>query len=251
LIPFFDLETSLFSGEKMTEKINFIHIGKTGGTAVRTPLRDFIKTGPELKILLPPHKVGLREAAKKNPDCKVVFFIREPISRFISGFNSRLRKGLPRHFTEWSAAEKAAFKIFKTPNSLAEGLGSWFPSRRRAAEDAMQAMRHTRWGYQYYLGSVQLLERETDRILFIGSQEELNSDFELLKKLLKMGPEYVLPEDPVAAHRAPDDLEKHVSRKGQRNLMKHYQADYKIYEWCKARRLELIAQIESKLGGAS
>jgi hypothetical protein len=235
----------------MKKKINFIHIGKTGGTAVRTPLRDFIKTAPELKIMLPPHKVGLREAIAQNPDCEVVFFIREPVSRFISGFNSRLRKGLPRHFTEWNAAEKAAFEIFKTPNSLAEGLGSWFSSRRKAAEDAMQAMRHTRWGYEYYLGSVQLLEREADRILFIGSQEELDSDFEVLKKVLQMGPEYILPEDSVSAHRAPDNLEKYVSPKGKRNLMKHYQADYKIYEWCKARRIELIAKLEDKLGSAS
>jgi hypothetical protein len=231
----------------MHHKISVLHIGKTGGTAVRDPLRKFKKTKPPVEIGLPTHNVGLREVIKTHPERKVVFFIREPVSRFVSGFNSRLRKGAPRHFYEWSAAEALAFETFKTPNALAEALGSWRSSRRRAAEEALKAMRHTRWGYEFYLGSVRLLEKEKDRILLIGAQEQLDEDFEVIKEILNMGPEYCLPRDEIAAHRTPDGFDTHVSAKGRRNLMKHYQADYEIYAWCKAHRLFLLDRWRQQL----
>jgi hypothetical protein len=229
-------------GNEMREQITFLHIGKTGGTAIRTTLREFAKSSRKAKIKLPAHEFGLQSAVDASPDLKVVFFIREPVSRFVSGFNSRLRKGQPRHFYEWSKKEEALFKQFKTPNQLAEALGSWNPFRRRAALEAMSAMRHTRWGYEYYLGSIELLEREKHRILFIGAQEELDADFEVLKRILDMPAEYILPRDDVAAHRAPDGLEKHISDRGRKNLEKHYRRDYVIYEWCKKHRQLLLDQ---------
>jgi hypothetical protein len=237
-------------GIEMREEIYVLHIGKTGGTAVRTPIREFAKSNRRFKMKLPSHECGLPFVTEMSPNAKVIFFIREPVSRFISGFNSRLRKGQPRHFYEWNQKEKRAFSRFKTPNQLAEALYSWNPFRRRAAHKAMDAMRHTRWGYEYYLGSIDMLECEKHRILFIGAQEDLNADFEILKVVLELPADAALPQDDVNAHRTPDGFEKHVSDRGRRNLEKYYQRDYQIYEWCKKYRLKLIEQYKSRLKSA-
>jgi hypothetical protein len=229
-------------GPGMRERAIILHIGKTGGTAVRTPLRDLVKAKQLKGVKLPGHDYGIRDVIAEGADAKAVFFIRDPVSRFISGFNSRLRKGLPRHFKDWSKGETRAFAVFKTPNELAEALYSWWPLKRRAARKAMNAMRHTRWGYTYYLGSIGLLEREKDRILFIGAQESLDSDFEILKVVLELPADCTLPQDEVAAHRTPDGYEKRVSDRGRRNLERYYRQDYKIYNWCKAHRERLIEQ---------
>ena len=53
-----------------------------------------------------------------------MFFVRDPISRFVSGFNSRLRKGLPKMYFPWAPGEKLAFSRFATPNQLALALSS-------------------------------------------------------------------------------------------------------------------------------
>ena len=232
----------------MTETISFLHIGKTGGTAVRTPIRDFLETGPDVVIELPMHRYGLKDVMEDSDTTKVMFFIREPVSRFASGFNSRLRKGWPRHQGTWSKKEEEAFATFKTPNELAEGLGANGWMMRHKARKAVQAIRHTRMAYEHYLGSVELLEQARDRIFFVGAQETLDADYEMMKKLLGMGPEYVLPRDDVGAHRTPDGFSKDISPEGRANLEKYFAKDFEIYEWCRAYREKMMQDLEMRLG---
>ena len=58
---------------------------------------------------------------------KAVFALRDPLTRFISGFYSGLRKGAPRYDIGWSKGEKRAFSWFSTPQEL-DRRG---PSQRR------------------------------------------------------------------------------------------------------------------------
>lgn len=231
----------------MAAKFGLMHIGKTGGTAIRYALENQVKSIEKVGLRLFAHRWTLKKVIQKGSAKKVIFFIREPTDRFVSSFNSRLRQGLPAHNSPWSSREKIAFQRFPTPNALAEGLSSWNFFRRRAARKAMHAIRHCRLAYEFYLTSPRLLEKQKERIFFIGEQEQLGSDFELLKTYFNLDPALTLPEDDVSAHRNPAHLETKLSPRARRNLQRYYKKDYAIYRWCKAHRDVLLRELTSAL----
>jgi hypothetical protein len=222
------------------DKYGLLHIGKTGGTAANAVLKANNKLGVGEKVELFGHGFGLQDVADENLCERVMFFIREPVSRYISAFNSRLRRGFPRHGNEWSRKEEIAFSHFKTPNQLAEALGSPDEETRGHAEDAMVGIKHVKRAYQHYLGSVELLEQEKNRIYFIAATESFAPDFALMRKLLGVAPDLELPTDDYGAHKTPDGFERTVSEAGRRNVENYYAADFAIYNWCVKRREELI-----------
>jgi len=101
------------------EKYDFLHIGKTGGNFFRNIVRKIDKK--DKKIIIRGHNNSILNDEIKN---RVIFFVRNPTTRFISGFISRLRKGRPVNNSKWSKNEEIAFNNFKTPNELAEALSS-------------------------------------------------------------------------------------------------------------------------------
>jgi hypothetical protein len=222
------------------DRFGLLHIGKTGGTAAKTVLKAAKKVRAGRRVGLYGHDVSLRDVVDFDKTHKLIFFIREPVSRYISAFNSRLRRGYPRHGNVWTEKEEIAFAHFKTPNQLAEALSAGDAGLRQHAEDAMTGIRHLRRGYRHYLGSAELLEQEKGRIYFIGATETFESDFGLLRKLLGVPDDLELPTDDYGAHRTPDSFEKTVSELGRRNLENYYIDDYEIYRWCVKRRDELL-----------
>ena len=81
--------------------VHFLHIGKTGGTAMKYVLSQY-PVGSRYAICLHGHRVRLCDIPKGD---SVIFAVREPISRFVSGFYSRKRQGQPRLFSPWSQNE--------------------------------------------------------------------------------------------------------------------------------------------------
>jgi hypothetical protein len=181
----------------------------------------------------------MSEIAAQDLTGNLIFFIRDPVSRFVSAFNSRLRKG---RFGErdWTPAEEAAFAYFRTPNELGEGLGSLNPIRRYKAWRAVKSIGHLKKSLNDYLGPIDLLKREQRRIFYIGCQETLSSDFEHLKILLKMDPSLSLPSDEQGAHKAPDTMKRHLSETAAANIRRYYARDLPIYHWCLEYREELM-----------
>ena len=222
------------------DKYGLLHIGKNGGTAANAVIKANNKLGVGEFVNCYKHKVGLQDVADDNMCERLMFFIREPVARYISAFNSRLRMGYPRHHGEWSPREEIAFEHFKTPNQLAEALSSEDPKRRQLAHDAMIGIRHLRRAYEHYLGSVELLEQEKDRIYFIAQTETFGPDFDLMRKLIGVSPDLELPTDDYGAHRTPEGFEKTVSELGRKNVQDYYKTDYAIYNWCVKRREELL-----------
>ncbi|WP_345005071.1 hypothetical protein [Snuella lapsa] len=98
------------------KKIHFIHIGKTGGTAIKYALEPYSFTKKH-QIVLNKHNLGLMDVPKGE---KVFFCVRGPILRFINAFYSRLRLGRPRYYAPWINEETVVFKNFETPNELAK-----------------------------------------------------------------------------------------------------------------------------------
>lgn len=231
----------------MTDKYGFIHIGKTGGTAVNAALKANNKLGVGEFVQSYKHKIGLQDVRNDTMCDRVMFFVREPASRFVSAFNSRLRKGAPRHHVEWTPKEELAFTRFKTANDLAEALGSSDAEVKQHAVEAVQGINHLRKSYPHYLGSIELLEAEKDRIYFIGAQENLASDFAVMRSFLDISPDIELPLDDLGAHRTPDGFHKTISDAGRKNIEAHFAADYRIYDWCMKRRVELLALRQAEL----
>jgi len=222
--------------------INLLHVGKTGGTAVKAALEKAVPANDAL-LRLHKHRVRLSDIPQGE---NVVFFLREPISRYVSGFNSRQREGRPRYYSPWSPAERIAFSRFRSADELAVSLSSWDPHVRSAAEDAMRSIQHVGASFYYWFVSDDFFRSRSDDVIFIGFQETLNLDFDRLKHLVGLQSELTLPNDEVVAHRSPSEQDTKLSAQARTNLSRWYARDECFYRLCK----EMAATKSSAIGAA-
>jgi hypothetical protein len=218
--------------------VHFLHVGKTGGTAVKTALR---KTDPGYEpgygVRTPSHRVFLHEHKTTLSDVpqgeKFFFFLRDPIDRFVSGFYSRKREGKPRYYFPWTDAEEEAFRRYPTPNELALALSSDDPDERRSAAEAMQSIQHVGDTYsRWYESEEYFLSRLSDALL-VGRAERLDEHFTRLRMSLNLSSEAALPDSNKKAHKNPySELDTHLDGEARRNLEKWYSEDYAFLELC-------------------
>jgi hypothetical protein len=207
--------------------VHFLHIRKTGGTAVAEAMGPHAQ---EFGIVLHAHSTKLSDIPR---DHRVFFFVRHPIPRFVSGFFSRLRRGRPRYnYYEWSEDEAKAFGRFAKANDLAEALSASDEETRKHAHEAMTGVAHLNSSYRDWFSGEQELKDRLDSIVLIGLQEKLSTDFEHLKRLLSLPPELSLPKDDVLAHRTPAEFDRYLTPLAERNLATWYSEDIRFYEHC-------------------
>lgn len=219
-------------------KVHFLHIGKTGGTAVKDALVGQRLT-PHYIVRLHSHDTTLADVPS---DELAFFFLRDPVDRFVSGFYSRRRQSLPRFYVPWSAAEEAAFERFETADQLATALSSATASDRTAAEEAMNSIGHVKTPYSFWLGTPQYLSERRKSLLFIGFQESLERDFALLSARLALPSGVRLPEDDGRSHRTPSGYNRTLSEEARSNLTGWYAADYELLAASKALAEEVARQ---------
>ena len=215
--------------------LHFLHIGKTGGTALRHALKHApVETGTYSFRMDPGHEKKLRDVP---PGEAAFFFVRDPITRFVSGFYSRQRQGMPNGFHPWKEHERQAFAAFETANALAEAISG--PSRdvRFEARQAMRAIGHVNTKYARWLESPRYVRSRRKDILLIGRQETLSADFERLKALSGLSPEVSLPVDDVQAHRNPSHVDRTLSGLALANLTDWYREDFAFLDALVALRL--------------
>ncbi len=208
------------------QRAHLLHPGKTGGTALKAALAPVAQDG-RYEIQLHRHNVLLSDIPAGD---RVFFSVRAPLDRFVSGFNSRQRKGRPRYDIPWSAAEERAFTTFPSPDSLGRALSSEDPQELRAAREAMMSIGQIRYSYwRWFLDADYFVQRRSDFLLILDFSE-LESSFRQLCQLLEV--RAVLPRDDVAAHRNPVDAPRHLSSRAAANLTKWYAADLTFVELC-------------------
>jgi len=228
--------------------LHFVHIGKTGGSAIKYALRtsgwacgvhEYLQKAPELPetpyghVVLHKHVFRLREL---EPEDYVFFSLRDPIARFVSGFYSRLRKGQPRLYVEWKPGERAAFERFSTPDELALGLASDDPDVRRVARRGMRKVKHL--GHvSGYLGSEADLRAKLPRVVYIARQETLAEDWRQLKEVLGLPAGLKLPTDAVESHRS-DRPNAPLGERATEILREWYAEDYRLLDLCEAIRAD-------------
>jgi len=223
--------------------VHVLHIGKTGGTAAKTALRGYENSG-DYELVLHEHNCKLVNVPRGE---KVVFFVRDPISRFTSGFYGRQRQDQPRHYAPWSPGEAAAFRRFHTPNELALALSSPDGERRAAAAEAIRSIAHLQAPHWYWFKDESYFLARRRDILFIGFQETLHEDFELLRRILNLPGDVRLPEDEVASHKNPAHVDRRLDAEAIRNLKIWYERDYRFLSLCR----EIAAEIRSEFAELS
>lgn len=70
-------------------------------------------------------------------------------------------------------------------------------------------------------------------IFFIGFQENLSEDFDLLKLKLGLPKSLELPTDDIQAHKNPEHLDKTLEERAIENLKNWYKQDYAFINLCK------------------
>ena len=209
--------------------MHFLHLGKTGGTALKHAIRGVPDDALPRAIHLHRHAVTLRDVPGGE---RFFFFVRDPVSRFVSGFHSRRRQGRPRHFRRWRPEEEAAFGQFRTPDQLARSLSSPDSGERERAQAAMRGIAHVRDScWKWFESEDYFLSRLPD-LFFIGFQATLSEDFEILKRKLGLPAGVTLPTGEVEAHRNPPGLDTTLGEESVANLRRWYAEDYRFLALC-------------------
>lgn len=214
--------------------VHLLHIGKTGGTSLKQVLSSngVDRTADGRRIRTHFHGTKLVDVLAENKRNQAVFFLRDPVSRFVSGFNSRLRQGAPIAHIPWKPAETAVFTNFRTANDLAEALSARDDQQQDSAFVAMDALIHSRMHLTFWLRSPAYLDSRTARIVFVGLQEHYCDDVTSLLRLLV--PDRDIPIEHL--HKAPADGSLTLSEVAVANLRRWYADDIELYGWAVRRR---------------
>ncbi|WP_394197542.1 hypothetical protein [Litoreibacter albidus] len=203
-----------------------LHIGKTGGSYMRSLLKH-----NEPRWTRPLHLLGhsatAHSSAKRfGPDRKLAFLVRDPLTRFSSAFYSRQRQGRPTYQCQWSAEEAAAFLWFHTAEELALALTSRNPREKSAALFAMDSIRHLKEDLRHYLGSVETLLAERRNIVVCTDVAGLDRHRSAIMATLG-ATDFEIPPKPIY-HAAPTPPPA-LSQAAQTALHDHWAAEFALY----------------------
>jgi hypothetical protein len=220
-----------------TKLAHFIHIGKAGGTAIKRALAPFATAGA-YQLCLHKHHVVLSDIPAGE---RVFFVIRDPIERYVSGFNARQRQGRPRYDVPWSHAEAEAFAVFDTADALATAIDASDSELRSQAQIAMRSIGHVRGSYWQWFGDPEYFAGRESDLLAILWLPDLDATFPHLCELLGLSDEVLLPTDDVGSHRSPPTVHRQLSERAQCNLRRWYWPDSEFVRCCKRHRAFLSA----------
>lgn len=221
-------------------KVGFVHIGKCGGTEVLRHLKSHVK------------EIHWEENPSKwqNYATKWIIWVRNPFARFVSAFwysynginipcdsmiycphapiQNAEQNGYPSH----TDLQKRGFKIFSSPNELAESLYSSDKSISELAQSMLtNGGEHLPCGLSYYLDDGNWIENN-NKILFVGLCENMEEDIDKMKN--KLGNEICWIDKKVKYTRKAQVGNKYLSAKAISNLKKFWRNTemktiYKLY----------------------
>jgi len=217
---------------KYINSLYFLHVAKAGGTAMKSILRNFNHDHPDRAIGFLGHDVSLKLIRIFLPWAKVIFFVREPISRAESAFYFRQRKGLPGYFEEWSQKEVKVFNQFPDFNALAEALSSDDSNIQKAANNAFETIHTLRWNLSHFLASTDHLSKSEHKIFFLGAQESFNNDLNNLIRIIGGDESYASRVNQKSANRTASPPKVTLSPMALESLQQFLANDIEIYNWC-------------------
>jgi hypothetical protein len=201
---------------------HFLHIGKAAGSKIKGLVAQY----PQ-KVIVHSHDVSLRDLP---PDASYFFSIRDPVTRFYSGFYSRKRMGRPVHNIPWTPFEAVSFTEFEHANDLAETLFESSTAGANATQ-AMISIRHTGQNlvsWFFLQGNI----FEIRPPIWIVRQEKFDEDFNQFLERANLEPCREMLKSRVHAN----DYESTppLSEKAIHNLRRWYAQDVAFYNVCEA-----------------
>jgi len=217
-------------------RAHFLHIGKTGGSAIKSALES--SSDGAYELVLHHHASTLEHVPQGE---RFFFVLRDPVDRFVSGFYSRQRLGRPRYESPWSSAEDTAFACFDTPDSLACALSSRDDEERWQALDAIRSIQHVRDSYWTWFRDDRYFNSRLGDLLAVLWLPDLTATFPQLCAQLGISPAPPLPDDDVGAHRNPADLDRTLSTQARASLERWYASDQALVDRCRGLPLFMTA----------
>ena len=211
-------------------EIHFLHIGKNAGTYIKRISEAINQRCPDRPIVTHTHDFFLKHLP---PKANYFFSLRDPVSRFKSGFYSQKNYGRPAFDVPWTADEEITFGEFEHANDLAESLFAEGDLGVKAWA-AINSIRHTAQNQSdwFYLRGNFL---QLTPPVWIIRQENFDEDLEIF--LARAGYDIAL-EDLVAPPRSTasnsndySDIPP-ISDKGKENLRRWYAQDFEFYRAC-------------------
>lgn len=209
--------------------VHFLHVRKAGGSSIKAALVPRATAGPFL-VECHPHRITINDIPKGE---KVFFVVRDPVARFVSGFQSRLNQGRPAHDVPWKDGEQQVFRQFTDPNELALALADPDEARREVAEHAMRTIIHVRSSYWDWFIDEATLRSRADDVVMVLRQEALPADFAKLVELLQLPGAVELPDDPATANRSTGSGKHSLTPRARAAIEAHYARDYDFLAICR------------------
>ncbi|HKL69567.1 sulfotransferase family 2 domain-containing protein [Salibaculum sp.] len=222
-------------------EIHFLHIGKNAGTQIKRISEVISEGSPNRPIVSHTHDFFLKHLP---PKAKYFFSLRDPVSRFKSGFYSQKNHGRPAFNVPWSSDEEITFQEFEHANDLAESLFVEGDLGMKAWA-AINSIRHTaqhQSDWFYLRGNFLQLTPP----VWIIRQENFDEDLEIF--LARAGydiplEDLVAPPQSTASNRNDYSDIPPISDKGKENLRRWYAQDFELYraceDWLDAQKAEM------------
>ena len=235
----------------INDEIKFIHIGKCGGTYFNNNLSNF-------------KEYHMNRNYDPN-DTKYMIWIRNPMKRFVSAFlmsydaintditNLKIEdvtldtyiapdiiRETIKNKRKYFFSERCDYLInyFKNPNNLAEALDSKNTERKKLSHELMnmgggdgleqwRTPGHIYKGIGWYLYNGDFIEKNHDKIIFVGTLENMDED--ILRLQRKINKKIETHDETKRKNKNHHD--KHLSERAIRNLKEFYKdTDYKALE---------------------
>jgi len=208
------------TGQPVTGQVAFLHVPKTGGTAVKAAIEGVAwgDTPPAVEVF--GHSWNLGRLAGH----RVFFVVRDPVDRAVSAYASRQREGRPRYHYPHSAAEAEVFGRWDSFEKLVLAVDSGDPDALAGYQSIAHLRPLSTW-------LVDVASIEASNICYIAEMASLSAEWDTIRRVTGMPESATLPTSAVAAHRAPEParpLSPHASAIARSMLTD----DYRLYEAC-------------------
>jgi len=151
----------------------FMHIPKTGGTGVNAFGKSLVERGHRFPCIFG-HGWTVQEILENFPKIQINFILRDPLSKMISGFNSRIRQGRPTYNSIWTPGEASAFTLFPSVRNFFDAILADDEFNKSAVAYTMRRVRHLHWNYGFYFKNLETIRANQSSFRLIGTMETLN-----------------------------------------------------------------------------
>jgi len=192
-----------------------IHIGKTGGSAF---LRHVHKVYPKRTEVHVPifNEERIANMVAQCSEKYFIFWIRDPIHRIVSAWNYNFYK---------QKYNLDILKKYQSIQNISNSLYKRDSNEKTPSQIDLEKIEHIRHGnYGYYTQNGTLIEKCSERIIFVGVQEHFAHDLELFGNLTG----FTFANEPVNYHKGKYDDK--LDGQGLLNMRRFCEMDYKFIE---------------------